>query len=52
MWAGCIRAALSGSTEERMLLNRAVKTDYIRRIKKTPSVESEGVFVLNPGYSP
>jgi len=36
-WAGCIRGALSGHPEEQAVFERALGTDYMRRIKaKTP----------------
>jgi hypothetical protein len=31
-WAGCIRRALSGHREEQALFERALETNYIRRI--------------------
>ncbi|MEK7164901.1 MAG: hypothetical protein AAB779_03050, partial [Patescibacteria group bacterium] len=37
MWAGCIRAALLGRTEENRLLTRAVKAKYLKEITKIPS---------------
>ena len=37
MWAGCIRGAIMGRAEERALLQRAMESNYIGRIKeKTP----------------
>lgn len=37
MWAGCIRRAMLGKAEERALLQRAMESNYIRRInEKTP----------------
>ena len=36
MWAGCIRGAILGKTEERALLERAMETGYITRIKEKP----------------
>lgn len=37
MWAGCIRAALSGRVEERALLQQALGQNHVRRIEeKTP----------------
>jgi hypothetical protein len=36
MWAGCIRAALSGRTEERVLVDRALKKNYLRHLKEKP----------------
>jgi hypothetical protein len=37
MWAGCIRAALLGRTEENRLQTRAVKAKYLKEITKIPS---------------
>jgi hypothetical protein len=37
MWAGCIRAALSGRPDERAIVDRALRQNYLRRIQqKTP----------------
>ena len=37
MWAGCIRAALSGRPDERAIVDRALKQNYLKRIEqKTP----------------
>jgi len=37
MWAGCIRAALSGKPDERAIVERALKQNYLRPIeRKTP----------------
>jgi hypothetical protein len=37
MWAGCIRGAIFRKAEERALLQRAMESNYLRRIKeKTP----------------
>jgi len=33
MWAGCIRAALSGRPDERAIVERALKQNYLRRIE-------------------
>jgi hypothetical protein len=32
MWAGCLRAALSGKPDERTLVDRALQQRYLRRI--------------------
>lgn len=37
MWAGCIRAALLGRTQEKGLLTRAAKANYLKEITKIPS---------------
>jgi hypothetical protein len=34
MWAGCIRAAISGRAEERAILDQALRKNYVRDIKK------------------
>jgi hypothetical protein len=37
MWAGCVRAAIEGSPDERAILDRAMKIGAVRRTKeKTP----------------
>src|SRR5207247_4207952 len=41
MWAGCIRRALLGKPEGRALLQRALESNYIRRIKEK-TLESRG----------
>lgn len=37
MWAGCIRAALLGRTEEKALLARATREGYLKAVTKNPS---------------
>ena len=41
MWAGCIRAALLGRAEERVLLARAARAHYLKTVTKNP-LQEEG----------
>ncbi len=46
MWAGCIRAAISGRADERAILDRALRKNYVRDIKKRKPHET-GAFFLS-----
>lgn len=39
MWAGCIRAALLGRTEEQAMLARAIRGHYLKALTKNPLPE-------------